>query len=229
MLQVQVNLAANREQARHNLITEQQTNVDLQRKRDELNEVIRHNKENEAVAWGTLAETTRSNKAQEALGWANYNINSARLVIDRMNANSNARNASSNEWNAITNRINAATNRQRMLNDYSLGIKNLAVSQANANTNRLNAQIAAMRLDVDTYRAKTDRMNARTNQMNADSNRITAQSKAMDSATKYHTFEWNASQDIINNVFKGFTTFSKVPSSSGSSGLTGTEGFKYLN
>lgn len=67
MLQTQVAYWANKENARHNLVTESQTNVDLKRKQAELDQTIRYQTDQVQYWRDQLAELTRHNKATENL------------------------------------------------------------------------------------------------------------------------------------------------------------------
>lgn len=132
MLQTQVAYWANKENARHNLVTESQTNKDLIRKQAELDQTIRYQTEQVQYWKDQLSELTRHNKATE-------NLTAEEIETKRDQAKAALQQAQAALRNAETNRLDLANKSKQA--DASAEQARAATSQAEIARRRLGQDI----------------------------------------------------------------------------------------
>ena len=103
MLATQVAYWNYREAQRHNYVTEDQGQQNI-------NELIRHDKVSESIGWGNLSETIRHDKATESIGRTQAYASMLSARSQQVQAAASMKQARASLANATTNRINASTN-----------------------------------------------------------------------------------------------------------------------
>lgn len=100
----QVNYAKHREDVRHNVVSEIETNRSNVARETETNrhnvvttnEMERHNRETEQIGWSTHYENVRRNQAQEEINWANVSVGHRQASAAQMSANAAWANSETN-------------------------------------------------------------------------------------------------------------------------------------
>lgn len=153
MLATTVSYLSLLENKRHNLVTEKQTDTDLNIRQQSVNiqagqleETKRHNAATEAISWGNLNELVRHNTVTEGINMFDASTRRQQLDINKFEAETHRYSAIQNAgigWaNVAVNQGQLAVSQQRANNDYE-------IARINANTNIKNAETQANRLDEE--------------------------------------------------------------------------------
>lgn len=153
MLQTQVAYWANKENARHNLVTESQTDKDLKRKEAELDQTIRYQTEQVQYWKDQLSELTRHNKATESLTAEELQTKRDQAKAALQQAEAALKNAETNRRDLSNRAISANAAAQQAA---------AASKQAETSRQKANQDIRESASRVTQNRAEIDRTKQET-------------------------------------------------------------------